>query len=503
MEVNGLKLDLEQEEIVYDESNYLLVVAGAGSGKTLTILGKINYLVNKKNIKPEEIICISFTNEAANNLKTKLNKMNLDIKTYTFHKLGLFFLKNKYQIADPSTLENIINNFFKIDILYNENILKVALNYFNLKTKEEYIKLYKTSYEYISELEKLIITFIKLFKCNNYKLEDFNKFLKKSKNIFNIKNYKTEKNLLILILNIYIEYEEYLKENNEIDFDDMLIKSSEEVYNTKTKYIIIDEYQDTSYVRFNLIKKIIEKTNAKLMVVGDDFQSIYRFTGCDIELFTNFKKYFKNSQIKYISTTYRNSNELIQIAGKFIMKNKNQIKKNLKSNIHINKPIIIVKYKNKKDLKKLILQIYRKNKEILILGRNNKDIEKYLDDDFMIKENKIIYKQNKNINIKYLTIHKSKGLEADDVIIINLYNSSLGLPNKMKDDRILRFVTKSKISYPYDEERRLFYVALTRTKNKVYLFTPINSSSFVNELIDDYKDKLEIKPLNLIIQNKK
>lgn len=495
MIINGISLDKEQIDIVYDNSNYLLVVAGAGSGKTLTILGKINYLVNKKNIKPEEIICISFTNEAANNLKNKLNQMNLDIKTYTFHKLGLLFLKNKYQIADPTTLENIVNNFFKIDILYNNKMLKAVLSYFNLKTKEEYIKLYKTSYEYIYELEKLVITFIKLFKCNNYKLEDFNKFLKKSKSIFNIKNYKTEKNLLILILNIYIEYEDYLKENNEIDFDDMLIRSSKEVYNTKTKYIIIDEYQDTSYVRFNLIKNLINKTNAKLMVVGDDFQSIYRFTGCDLELFTNFKNYFDKTKIKYISNTYRNSNELIQIAGNFIMKNKNQIKKDLKSNIHIDKPIVVVRYKNKKDLKKLIQEIYQKNKEILILGRNNADIEKYLDSDFTYKNSIITYKKNKNIKIKYLTIHKSKGLESDNVIIINLYNKTLGFPNKMKDDKILRFVTKTKIKYPYDEERRLFYVALTRTKNKVYLFTPLNSSIFVNELIEDYKDKIEFRKI--------
>ena len=492
MEVNNIILDEEQEQIVRDESDNLLVVAGAGSGKTLTILGKIKYLINEKNINPNEIICISFTNEAANNLRNKLKSMDIDVKTHTFHKLGLYFLKNKYQIADPLTLENIINNFFKIDILYNEKLLKIVLNYFSLKTKEEYLKLYRTSYEYIYELEKLINTFIKLFKCNDYNLEDFNKFLKKARNIFNIKNYKTEKHLLILCLNIYIEYEEYLKENNEIDFDDMLIKAKEEVYDTKTKYIIIDEYQDTSYVRFDLIKEIINKTKAKLMVVGDDFQSIYRFTGCDLELFTNFHKYFKNTKIKYISNTYRNSNELIEIAGSFIMKNKEQIKKNLKSNIHINKPITIVRYKTKKDLKKLILSIYKKNKNILILGRNNNDINNYLDNDFTIKDNKIVYLKNKNIDIKYLTVHKSKGLEADNVIIINLYNKTLGFPNKMKDDKLLRFVSKNKINYPYDEERRLFYVALTRTKEKVYLYTPTNSSIFVNELIDDYRKKIDI-----------
>ena len=498
MEINGYKLDSEQENIVYDNSNYLLVVAGAGAGKTLTILGKIKYLLST-GIKSDGILCISFTNEACNSLREKLKMNCMDINVLTFHKLSLNILKNKYQVADPNTLDNIIDNFFKIDVLYNEKMLDIVLKYFGLKNKNEYLKFYKTGYEYIVNAGKLISTFIKMFKCNNYKLENFNSFLKKARNIFNLKNYNREKYLLILILNIYIEYMDYLDENNEIDFDDMLIKATSEVqknYSNNTKYIIIDEYQDTSYIRFELIKAIIEKTNSKLMVVGDDFQSIYRFTGCDLDLFNNFNKYFKDSRILKISSTYRNSNELIKIAGKFIMKNRYQIQKNLKSFKHINKPIVVVRYKNKGDLKKLILKIYQKNKKILILGRNNNDINNYLDADFVIRDNKIIYLKNKNVDISYLTVHKSKGLECDNVIIINLYNKTLGFPNKMDDDKILRFVSKSKIKYLYDEERRLFYVALTRTKEKVYLFTPLNSSVFVNELIDDFRKDIEIVNIN-------
>ena len=148
MEINGYKLDNEQENIVHDESNNLLVVAGAGSGKTLTILGKIKYLLDH-NVKPEEIICISFTNEACNSLKNKLKSNNIEIDVFTFHKLSLNILKNKYQIADPTTLDNVINNFFKIDIVYNDHIFNIVLKYFGLKNKNEYLKFYETCYEYI------------------------------------------------------------------------------------------------------------------------------------------------------------------------------------------------------------------------------------------------------------------------------------------------------------------------------------------------------------------
>ena len=253
----------------------------------------------------------------------------------------------------------------------------------------------------------------------------------------------------------------------------------------KYKYIIIDEYQDTSYVKFNLIKNILEKTNAHLLAVGDDFQSIYRFTGCNLDIFVNFKKYFKDSTIMKIENTYRNSLELINITSKFILKNKKQIKKNLQSSKHLDKPIKYIYYNNKKEIfKKLIIDIYNKTKkEIMILGRNNKDINSVINDDFILSNNDLIFLKNKDIKMKYYTVHKSKGLESDNVIIINMEDKLLGFPSQIEDDKILGFVLNKKDYYPYEEERRIFYVALTRTKNEVYLLIPVNKKSiFVDEI---------------------
>ena len=496
MQIGNYILDNRQEKIVKENHDYLLVSAGAGSGKTLTILGKISYLINEKNLKPEEILCISFTKAAASSLKEKIKKeISLDIPTYTFHKLSLEIIKeNKttYNIADECLLENCVNEFFGIDISESDYLIKLIGKYFNRKIKnqkEDYIKIITLEKSKFLQLKRLCITFIRLMKSNDYHIESFLSFISKIKRTILYSKYKKEKIVLTLILNIYLKYETYLKENKEVDFDDMLSIATkivkEKGIKQKVKYIIIDEYQDTSLIRFYLIKEIMNKTNAKLMVVGDDFQSIYKFTGCDISLFLNFNKFFPTAKIMKLERTYRNSNELIQIAGTFIMKNKKQIKKQLYSEKQLTNPIKILKYNN---IKKIFLEIIKelsKNKEqkILVLGRNNNDISMLLNENITIKDNKIIIKNYEFLDITYMTVHKSKGLESDNVILINLTNKTTGFPSQIKEEKLTRLVTKTNDRYPYSEERRLFYVALTRTKNYVYLLTPQKSPSiFIEEL---------------------
>lgn len=487
MQIGKYYLDKTQEEIVKTEATYLLVTAGAGSGKTLTILGKIAYLINEKGFKETDILCLTFTNAAALSLKEKIkNELNLTVPTYTFHKLSLEILKDakiEYEIADSNILEAIVNEFFTGDIYNSPYLLNLLLKYLKIpKQKQQEIPK-----EELYQLEKTCISFIRLMKCNNYKLSDFLIFLSKIKRTLNYRKYRQEKTILTMILNCFIKYQTYLIENNEIDFDDMIIKATKlitEYFSKDLKYIIIDEYQDTSLIRFNLIKEIIKKTNSKLMVVGDDFQSIYKFTGCDISLFLKFSTYFPDAKIMKLEQTYRNSQELIEIAGKFIMKNKYQIKKELYSKKNLKDPIKIINYH---DIQKSFLQIVKKlsnniNQKILVLGRNNFDINYILNSEVKLKKDKLIIKDYENLDITYMTIHKSKGLESDNVILLNLKQEITGFPSQIKDNQLFRLINK-KDSYPYSEERRLFYVALTRTKNYVYLLVPNkNPSIFIEEL---------------------
>lgn len=418
-------------------------------------MGKIKYLINVEGIEEKEILCISFTNETVKSLYEKLLKQRYDIEVKTFHKLGLKLLDNQsISIIDDHYLDYIIDEYFKSFIRYNKrrvralkNVLYSGMSISKILQTDEYQKLKKT-----------ISTFIKLAKGNNYSIKDI--FYKYKKAIFR------EKDILHNILDIYMIYERELNSLGKIDFDDMIIKAIKNVRdaNLSYKYIIIDEFQDTSQVRYDLISEIIKYTGAKVFVVGDDWQSIYRFSGCNLNLFINFNKYFPNSEYYYLKYTYRNSNELIHVSSNFIMKNKKQLKKNIESNKNLDKPIVITFNYSLKEVKEII-----GNDKILILGRNNADI-------------KDIDWDNK------LTIHRSKGLEEENVILVN----SDSIPSRVPNERILRHVLNDQDYILYEEERRLFYVALTRTREKIYIMVNKNISPFVKELMHDYKEYIQV-----------
>lgn len=489
------KLDGFQKNVVLDKSKNLLVVAGAGSGKTLTIVSKIKYLIEKKNVNPSDILCISFTNEAVNSLVNKIQNVNVNV--FTFHKLSLNVLSKaniSYNIVPSNLLEYIVEEFFETYAFNNNFLLRNVLIYFKIRVNktinlvEKYNCFIKEHYLEVSSFKKLLVKFIMLFKSMGYK---YNYFLK----ILNRVYKKRDIAFILIVINIYLIYEDELKSIKCIDFDDMIIYARELIMNDKImlgyKYIFVDEFQDTSYIRYLLLKAIADKTDANIVCVGDDFQSIYRFSGCDLNIFVNFSKYFNNSKILKLENTYRNSKQLIHVAGKFIMRNKKQINKNMISNITVDKPIVIYYYKDlKSDFEDLVRYIYGK---IMVISRNNADIKDVLNDNFILKKDEIIYINDKNIILKFLTVHRSKGLEADNIIVLNVIDELTGFPNKIEDDRILRFVSNK--SELYDEERRLFYVALTRTKNRVYLLTQKGRESvFIKEIQTRYKKYImEIK----------
>ena len=429
-----------------------LVVAGAVSGKTFTIVNKIKYLLDNNIYKENELLVISFTNESVNDLKRKID---YDLDIMTFHKLAITLINNPdMKISNEYYLKFIINEYFNSYGKYN-------------KKQNKLIKRILQEMD-IDNLKKLIFTFINLYKSN---YNDINYLL----NLYQ-KSHFINKIYFKIILEIYHIYNQEIESSNLYDFNDMIKIATNNINNniikTNYKYIIIDEFQDTSLNRFKLIDAIMKQNNAKIFVVGDDYQSIYRFSGCNLDIFLNFNKLVSNLNIINLDYNYRNPKEIIDVANSFIMKNKNQIKKETICLKNINKPIKICFYKNKRTAIEKILKYI--DTKYLILGRNNKDKDLF------------------NVQDKpFLTIHKSKGLEEDNIILINLTNNNNSLPSKIKNHKIINKLIKTDY-YPYEEERRLFYVALTRTRNNIYLLVPkSNYSIFIKELMKNYKNYIE------------
>ena len=693
-----IRLDDDQRRVVITDEDYCLVIAGAGAGKTTTVAAKVKYLVEKQNIKPEQILVISFTNKAVNELKQRINEdLHIECPIATFHSTGNAILRKqhpeKLNIVDDSKLYYVIQDYLKGSILRSENTVNNLIMFFasyfdapyegddlnkffnniaksnfstmrseitdfqrqviDTRTKKsvtiqseimrsnqeveianflylnnidydyeplyqydiplshkpytpdfvirqgdkiayiehfgitedgksnrfssDELEIYKKAIKdkiqihkkhgtvliytfssfkdgrtisehlreklesagfnltprsnkeimeklvsseenrYIRKLVALICRFIANFKTNGYTADEFNRMYHSTQNV-------RTRLFLDICGDCYNEYQRYLKENDSVDFQDMINESSRILREVKEmkqkldfKYIIVDEYQDISRQRFDLVSALHDVCDAKIIAVGDDWQSIYAFSGSDITLFTKFYEKMGYAKLLKIVNTYRNSQEVIDIAGNFIQKNSEQIQKELISHKNVSDPVIIYTYDStKKDAKGdnrsgvgyaiahavevALEQIIEYNKaegkpygsSILLLGRFNFDgdrLERTGLFEFQKYGNKLKSVKFPKLNITFMTVHSSKGLGYDNVIVINGRNETYGFPSKIEDDPVLAYVIKEDHSIDYAEERRLFYVAMTRTKNRVFFIAPEqNPSEFLLEIKHDYKN---------------
>jgi DNA helicase IV len=674
-DVEGKKLDDQQRTALITDEYSNLIIAGAGSGKTLTILGKVKYLIEQKNVKPKNILLLSFTKKTVDELNERLKNIGLDARATTFHKLGYDTIKQNLEnvpaLTNENTLSNVVKEYLEKEIFNNAEALEAYIVYvacymnipeehedfgslgekldtekgvdfqtlkskcdpeelnkvakaqldtiqgekvksveeltianflylngieyeyekaypfgntvyrpdFYLKdydiylehfgvdennrakwltefneqkyveemelkreahkthntklletysyynrdhilldklremlgkenvifkprdTKDIYSKVTDNDKNFGKEITNLIITFVNLSKSRKLTYQEITDLFSDREKAENSYMLERQEIFLKFALPILKKYDNTLREKSEIDFNDMINQATDIVITKKPEYtyqyIIIDEYQDISYSRFNLIKQIRELSGARLICVGDDWQSIYRFAGSDISLFSNFEKYVGKYEQLFIEQTYRNSQSLIDITSKYIQKNAKQISKNPKSKKEpLENPIKFVYYSqdNAEDIFINEMQTLidkNGNKPILVLGRHSFDINEFikLTPNSKIKyyerTDKLEVKGFEDIELKYITVHKSKGLEAENVIVLNLKNHLLGFPNKMTDDPMLSLLLSDDEEYRFAEERRLFYVALTRTKNEVVLLIPTDVSLFAEELLTD------------------
>lgn len=361
--------------------------------------------------------------------------------------------------------------------------------------KELYDMLIKRNRQMEKTIFTLLLSFITLMKANEKTIDGLLETLNPEDGRMMTMNEKRNKYILTEVVKPFFDaYQAEMKKNFEIDFTDAIIQATALCRDGLWKhydYILVDEFQDISVDRYKLLQALrSDKPKTKLYCVGDDWQSIFRFAGSDMALFYDFEKYFGFTELCKIETTYRFHQPLIDKSSAFIMKNPAQKEKTIKTPKGDQKKTFLsfVKCASNdngvlQEVEKIVISIPR-DETVLLIGRYIYDV---ISVGFM---GNIGHSDNRiKINVAgrdiyFLSVHSAKGLEADHVILINCNQGAHGFPSLIEDDPILDFVLSRSEQYPFAEERRLFYVAMTRAKKHMYvLYDQQRPSPFIGEFL--------------------
>lgn len=485
IESSPLNLTQQQAVLLNDDNN--LVLAGAGSGKTSVLTARVAYLLQSHLAQAEEILMLAFGKDAAKEMKQRLDdKIGLSaekVKVNTFHQLGLMILNqvdDKEVVISPLAVDDNLRNAWCIDWLKKHWMTPT-----NFKRWQKHLQKWPIAYlagddELGSHVEnpKLIAWLAKqlaqLSAMGTSKKEI-------QQQLVDHEEYTRLNSELSLAWPCYTAWQEMLKNEGHIDFNMMITQATKLVekgkFRAPWKYIMIDEYQDISPQRLALIEALCQQSEHQscvLFAVGDDWQSIYEFAGSDVDLTTGFTERFPRSTVHNLNTTYRFNNQIGEVANRFVQQNPAQIEKTLKS--HKEQKAKAVTLAPSANVEKILDDLNRKAKStmsVLLLGRNHYHKPELLSD---------WQKRFGLLSIEFMTCHASKGKEADFVIILSVDEGQF--PARVKTLHLDNVLTQSGDSYPHAEERRLFYVAMTRAKKKVWITYKGAGSSFIKELTE-------------------
>ncbi len=484
IETSPLNYSQKRAVLLNDDNN--LVLAGAGSGKTSVLTARVAYLLQSHLARSEDILMLAFGRDAAEEMNQRLSdKIGLSaegVKVNTFHQLGLHILNQvepRGVTISPLALEDNQRQNWCIDWLKKHWMTPT-----NFKRWQKHLSKWPIAYlagddelgshvenpKLIAWLEKQLM---QLSATGTTKKEI-------QQRLVDHPEYTRLNSELALVWPCFQAWQQQLKEQGHIDFNLMITRATQYVSKGKFKapwrYIMVDEYQDISPQRLALIEALCQQEQGcVLFAVGDDWQSIYQFAGSDVDLTTGFAERFPHSTVHHLDTTYRFNNQIGEVANRFVQQNPAQLEKQLNSHKEQkSKAVTLTPIAN---VEKVLDQLNRSAKStqsVLLLGRNHYHKPELLGD---------WQKRFGLLNIQFMTCHASKGKEADFVIVLNVDEGQF--PTRVKALHIDGALTQSDDQYPYAEERRLFYVAMTRAKRKVWITYTGSGSSFVKELIND------------------
>ena len=469
--------DRQKEAVLYNEGP-LLIIAGAGAGKTKTLTTKIAFLIEEKNVNPRNILAITFTNKAAKEMKDRLymqiGSLSKELQVSTFHSFGLKLLRENYETLGYD------KNFVIMDSDDSLTVVKKILKDANYDPKIYNPKAIRNK---ISSCKNEMMT---PDIYDKYAVSDYEKVIKE----------------------VYEKYERKLHMNNSVDFDDLLLlpiqlfKKNPDVldkYQELYQYILIDEYQDTNEAQY-ILTKLLSAKNRKITCVGDDSQSIYSFRGANYKNILNFEKDYKDAKTILLEQNYRSTSNILDAANQVIKNNKMRKDKNLWTSRGEGEKIKYYRSFNERDEAQYVI---RKIKEMVNRGIEYKDMailyrtnaqSRVLEEE-MLKENfpyKVIgsfyFYSRKEIKdlIAYLRlIHNSK----DNISLLRVINTpKRGIGLKTIENLTLKADTEGISIYEaIDSGKELEF------KNLIERLKEVSENLTLTELIDKVLDASGLK----------
>jgi DNA helicase IV len=339
------------------------------------------------------------------------------------------------------------------------------------------------------DLARFVRTFMTHVKSNSWTAEDLERRL--ASEVAHLDGYRTRL-FLEVYWQIHAEWERGLAADQAIDFEDMLVQAADhlETGNADWPYdlIMVDEFQDASQARARLVRGLVKAPGRFLLAVGDDWQSINRFAGADLSVMTDFEAWFGRGCQLALTTTFRCTQTICDVARTFVSKNPNQFNKPMRS-AHRD-PGSAVAVIQADDVAGTLASYLGDLSAAVADGRIPSGASGRVSVDVLgrygFERDLLPRRRPSNLHVTFRTVHGSKGLEADYVVLPGMTTGTYGFPSNIADDPVLDLAMPSPESFAHAEERRLFYVALTRARREVTLITPPQRMSpFVVELLGD------------------
>ncbi|KAF7786895.1 DNA helicase IV [Pseudoalteromonas rubra] len=461
--------------VVQDERQLLL--AGAGTGKTSVMVAKAAYLLHSQQAQTEQILMLAYGKEAAIEMQQRLAHSKVAVECATFHSLGLEIIAqvegNKPTLSalcqsDAAREQFIAETLASLcqEAQYQRDLLALLKSQFSATDSSQTLDLTSRA------ATKLIRQFSEALSFYKQAL-----FLGKAQSLSH--DFALWTSCFRAVLT---DYQLYLQKEQCIDFDDMITRAIEYVrsgkFHSPWHYILVDEFQDISPLRAELLKALLARNSkSDLFAVGDDWQAIYRFSGGDISMTTHFSEHFGEATIQQLDMTFRYPQQLLDIASEFVCQNPAQLIKRVNSSQMASCPVLIARPEEEDVLSTAIdgfMSLTAEPCSVLLLARNHK----------FLPSAEVLTKLSQRFpraHITALTFHGAKGKEADFSILLGLHSNSV--PARQHSAAIIEALLPARESYPDAEERRLFYVALTRARRQVCLLVPDDPSPFIDETL--------------------